>query len=130
MAYRARAMATLDELRRFALSLPETTEAPHHDASSFRVKGKIFATFPPHERHLNVMVDEDEARACAAEGSKAVEELWWGTRLAGVRVHLAEADSGRVRELLVEAWRRKAPKRVVATFDAGTAGDSGGGGSW
>jgi hypothetical protein len=32
--------------RHFALSLPEAVEAPHFEKSSFRVKGKIFATVP------------------------------------------------------------------------------------
>src|SRR5205085_6611083 len=36
----------LNEARRFALSLPQTTEAPHFDKSSFRVEGNIFATVP------------------------------------------------------------------------------------
>ena len=38
---------TLDDVRSFALSLPETTEAPHHERTSFRVRGKIFATALP-----------------------------------------------------------------------------------
>jgi hypothetical protein len=33
---------TLSQVRRFALSLPETTEEPHFDRTSFRVRGKIF----------------------------------------------------------------------------------------
>ena len=58
-------------------------------------------------------------------------DVWLEERAGGrTAAQIAEADSGRVQELLVDAWRRKAPKRVVATFDAGTAGDSGGGGSW
>jgi hypothetical protein len=31
----------IDTVRRFALSLPETTEEPHFDKSSFRVRGKM-----------------------------------------------------------------------------------------
>ena len=31
-------------LRNIALALPETTESPHFDKTSFRVKGKIFLT--------------------------------------------------------------------------------------
>ncbi|MDR7466128.1 MAG: MmcQ/YjbR family DNA-binding protein [Armatimonadota bacterium] len=49
----------IDRVRRFALSLPEATEEPHSDKSSFRVKGKIFATVPPDGRHLHVFVDEE-----------------------------------------------------------------------
>ena len=106
------------DVRKFALSLPETTEEPHFDATSFRVRGKIFATVPPEQRHLHIMVDEAEARACAAEDPDAFEELWWGKRLSGVRVRLRAANRARVNELLTEAWRRKAPKKLLAAFDA------------
>jgi len=38
-------MVTLDTLRNLALSFPETTEEPHFEKTSFRVKKKIFATY-------------------------------------------------------------------------------------
>jgi hypothetical protein len=34
---------------------------------------------------------------------------------------LSAADGGEVRELIVEAWRMTAPKRLVAAFDRGEA---------
>jgi predicted DNA-binding protein (MmcQ/YjbR family) len=39
-------MGGFQRAREFALSLPGTSEEPHFDMSSFRVKGKIFATVP------------------------------------------------------------------------------------
>ena len=39
----------MSQLRIFALSLPDATEEPHFNYSSFRVRGKIFATVPPDE---------------------------------------------------------------------------------
>lgn len=101
---------TLQEAREYALSLPQTSEAPHFDKNSFRVLGKIFATVPPDGDHLHIFVDEDAVRAAVAECPGACEELWWGKRLAGVRVTLSAADPELVRELLEEAWQRKAPK--------------------
>ncbi|HVF14904.1 MAG TPA: hypothetical protein VM942_09915 [Acidimicrobiales bacterium] len=66
-----------------------------------------------------MFVDEDEARAVTAGEAPAFDELWWGKRLAGVRVHLPSLGTAHlVRELLEDSWRRKAPKRVVAAFDA------------
>ena len=112
-------MTELEEARRFALSLPEATEEPHFDKASFRVRGKIFATVPPDGMHLHVLVDDYEARAAVAEDSSAFEELWWGKQLKGVRVSLTAAAPERVAELLEESWRRRAPKRLVAAFDAG-----------
>lgn len=108
----------LEAARRFALSLPETTEEPHFELWSFRVKGKVFATVPPDGDDLRIFVDEDETRAAVSADPAAFKELWWGKRLAGVQVNLAVADAGVVYALLEESWRRKAPKRLAAHHKA------------
>jgi len=41
------------EVRCYALSLPDTTEEPHFEYSSFRVRGKIFVTVPPDKEHIH-----------------------------------------------------------------------------
>jgi hypothetical protein len=110
-------VSDLAAARRFALSLPEATEEPHFEMSSFRVRGKIFATVPPDGAHLHVFVDELEASASAAENPDAFEPLRRGQRVRGLRVRLGPAPDARVRELLEESWRRKAPKRLVAAYD-------------
>jgi hypothetical protein len=101
----------LEEAREFALSLPETTEAPHFAKMSYRVVGKIFATVPTDGDHLHVFVDELQTREAVAERPEACEELWWGKQLAGVRVTLSAAEPELVRELLEDAWQRKAPRK-------------------
>jgi hypothetical protein len=108
---------TVDEVRAFALSLPEATEEPHFDSASFRIRGKIFCTVPPGDDRIHVFVEEDESRALAAADPAIFEELWWGKKLSGVRVHLAAADPQQVNELLEDSWRRRAPKRVIAAYD-------------
>ena len=112
-------MSDLEQARRFALSLPEVTEQPHHDMSSFRVRGKIFVTVPPDGEHLHVFVDEPEIAASLAEDPAAFEPLRWGQQVRGVRVNLAAAPADRVQELIEESWRRKAPKRLIADHDRG-----------
>jgi hypothetical protein len=104
-------------VRTLALDLPETVEAPHHDMTSFRVAGKIFATMPPTGDRVHVFVDEDEVAAYCAEFPAAVEELWWGKRLSGCRILLRQADRALVRELLTESWRRRAPRKLLVAFD-------------
>lgn len=104
----------ISEVRRFARSLPETTEEPHHDKASFRVRGKIFATVPPDEEHLHVLLDLEDAEAAVAESPASVELLLWGAKVSGVRITLAQADPSTVRELLEDAWRRRAPASLHA----------------
>ena len=113
----ARTPVTLARVRALALGLPGTTEQPHFDMTSFRVRGKIFATVPPDEQHLHVFVDEAESQACVAENPAAFEPLLWGSKPRGVRVNLAAAAADRVGELLEESWRRKAPAALVAELD-------------
>jgi hypothetical protein len=105
---------TTATLRRLALALPEATEEPHHDMTSFRVGGKIFATVPPEGDRVHVFISPDEVPAYCAEYPGHVEELRWGQRVRGCRVPLKTATSPLLRELLGEAWRRRAPKRLLA----------------
>ncbi len=108
-------MTTLRRARELALALPEATEQDHHGLASFRVRGKIFATVPD-DTHLRVMVDEMEIRAAVAENPRACHEFYWGKRLACVVVDLGVASPALVKELLVEAWARKAPKNLAREF--------------
>lgn len=99
---------SVEDARNLALSLPRVTEQDHHGMASFRICGKIFATVPD-EQHLRVMVDEDEIHAAVSENPAVFREFYWGRRLACLVVDLAGASPEQVRELLNEAWRRKAP---------------------
>lgn len=105
--------STLAQVRRFALSLPEVVEAPHFDKSSFRIKGKIFATVPPGGEYLHVFVENPERDVTAASAPATYEKLWWGKKVVGLRVTLARAKPADVQELLLSAWQRKAPKSVI-----------------
>jgi hypothetical protein len=105
-------MLSAKQVRELALALPEATEQDHHGRPSFRVGGRIFATLWTAEQ-LNVMVEEDGIRTYTQERGDVCEEVWWGKRLAAVRVALPRADSSLVRELLEQAWERKAPARLL-----------------
>ena len=103
---------TADEARKLALALPEAVEQDHHGRPSFRVNGKIFATLWD-EEHMNVMLDEGGIVQAVQTRPKVCEEVWWGTRLAAVRVDLAAADPKTLRGMLEEAWELRAPKRLL-----------------
>lgn len=101
----------LDEVAQIALALPEAVEQDHHGMRSFRVGGKIFATVPD-EQHVRIMVDQEDILAAVAEEPQACAEGWWGKQLACVVVEIQRASRPLVRELLQDAWRRKAPARL------------------
>lgn len=103
----------IDEVREYALSLPEASEEPHFKYSSFRVRSKIFATVPPDEEFIHVFVDEQRRELAIAMFPDAYEKLWWGKKVTGIKVALAKADASDVKDLLYSAWKQKAPKRLI-----------------
>jgi hypothetical protein len=109
----------LAAVRRRALALPETSEAPHHQYGSFRVRGKIFATFAPDQEWLHLFVDEDVREHALALDPGFLEPLRWGGKVVGLRVQLPRADAAVVGRLLEKAWRRKAPKSLATPGPAG-----------
>jgi len=102
----------ISDVRHFALSLPEVTEEPHFQYSSFRIRGKIFATIPPDGEHVHIFVGDEEREVALATAPEFVEKLFWGKRIAGLRVSLAKAKPKVVTTLLTQAWSRKAPKKL------------------
>lgn len=105
-------------VRRFALSLPEAEERETWETATFRVRGKIFMMFSERERHAWIKSVHDEQRALVAMDAEA----WFAPPYVGpsgwVGAVLSKADGDEVRELVVEAWRLTAPKRLVASFDS------------
>ena len=114
---------TLGEARAIALGMPEAVEVDHWGKPSFRIYGRIFATVPdPH--HLNVMIDPLDVESVVKVARSACSELHWGNEVRGVRVDLRHASRRLVGDLLEAAWRRRAPKRLVAACQAkGRRGD-------
>jgi hypothetical protein len=105
-------MVSGDEARELALALPEAVEQDHHGRPSYRVAGKIFAT-QWDESHMNVMLDEGGIRSAVHVDSETFEEVWWGKRLAAVRVDLRRIKAGELANVLEEAWELRAPKRLL-----------------
>ena len=95
------------------MALPEATEEPHFHLSSFRIKGKIFATLAPDGSYMNVFVDDEQREIMVNVDPKAYESLHWG-KIAYLHVHLAAAKARDLKTLLRCAWERKAPKKLVA----------------
>lgn len=110
---------TLSDVRRFGLQLPATTEEPHHDMGSLRVKGKIFVTWPADGSRVHIFVSEPRARELAAANPTQCEVLTWGAKVAGLRVALPALDGAALQGWIGEAWAAKAPTRLVKLRGAG-----------
>src|SRR3990172_11550223 len=51
-------MVTFETLRNLALSFPETTEEPHFEKTSFKIKNKIFATYDDKNKRACIKLSE------------------------------------------------------------------------
>ncbi len=105
-----------EQARQIALALPQASEAPHFDYTSFRIGSKIFATMPPGEEVLHVFVDEAQRAPLIDLQPDAYQTLHWGAKVVGIKVVLSRADAATVSQLLRQSWLRKAPKRLAATL--------------
>jgi len=101
----------LADVRRMAMALLGTTESPHHRYTSFRVRGRIYATAPTEGGSLHVFVDEQDRDRMVVLYPDTYEKLGWGRKIVGLRVNLDSARPDDVRALLRIAWQRKLGKR-------------------
>jgi len=106
----------LDQARKIALALPEVTEEPHFQSTSFRIRGKIIATVPPGNEFMHIFVQESQREEAITTNPDCVEKLWWGQKVAGIRVILAKANAALLKKLLRDAWINKAPKSLAAQY--------------
>lgn len=105
---------TGDDVRGYALSLPETVEQFAWDMPIFRVAGKLFLTLPEAETSMAVrcpILDRDEL--VAAEPHK----FWIAAHEANnawVRVRLAALDDREELEaIILDSWTLAAPRHLL-----------------
>ena len=99
---------TLEDVRTFALALPDTTEEPHHDYGSFRVRGRIFVTVPPGGELLHIFLPEQQRELALAMDPEFLEPVYWGSKVSGVRARLPCARKATVLALVEQAHAFKA----------------------
>jgi hypothetical protein len=113
-------MATARDVKRIALSLPETDEHPSYGGRpAYRVRKKGFAYMREDGESIAVPVsDFGEKEALLASDTRKFFTTPHYDGYAMVCVRYKEVDARELRELLTDAWRLKAPKRVLTEFDA------------
>ncbi len=112
-------MATEEDVRRIALSLPETTEKPSYGTPGFRVKDRLFARLRDEPGVLVVWcadLVEKEALILSEPAKFFTTPHYDGHPTVLVQVDAVDVDE--LTELLTEAWRIRAPKRLREAFDA------------
>jgi hypothetical protein len=113
---------TEDDARAAALALPETTERPCYGTPGFYVRGKLFArVWDGEDGVLVVRVADLETKELLLSAQPPI--CFTTPHYDGhphVLLRLAAVGREELTELLEDAWRTRAPKRVLAAFDAPT----------
>jgi hypothetical protein len=111
-------MATVDDVRRLALGLPESSEKPCYGTPGFYVRKHLFARIRSDAETVVVKVDMGERELLIG----AEPEIFFVTdhylNYAYVVVRIAAIGVDELLEVLTDAWRLAAPKRLLAAFDA------------
>lgn len=108
---------TLATVRRLALAFPGVEEGLSYGTPGFRVRGRFLARLWEDGTTLVVKCGDDERDFRI----KADPETYFTTDhyrgYPTVLVRLASVTVADLKDVLEEAWRRQAPRRLVAEFD-------------
>jgi hypothetical protein len=111
-------MADQEDVRRLALALPETAEKSMYGTPAFYVRKRWIARMVEDPGVVLIPVaSEEEKRELITADPEAFFTTPHYDGHASVLVRLPEVDADELGELITDAWRRRAPKRVVAAFD-------------
>jgi hypothetical protein len=111
-------VVTVDDARSVASTLPRSYEAVVRDQVRFRAGRIVYAAFSRDETLMGFAFPKEERDALvASEPDKFLLPRRSELRYNWVCVRLDTIDHDELRELVVDAWRMCAPKRVSAAYD-------------
>jgi hypothetical protein len=111
-------LATFDDLRTIALSLPGAYEDLHQGGPAFRVKGRKFALWWARGGRT-IMKLSPSHQALLFEARPETFSPCPVGRVNWSFVELGQLDREELRDLAVEAWRTVAPKSLSRAFENG-----------
>ena len=113
-----RIVLTVDDVRRFALTLPRTTEALAAGRVKFRIGRIVYVSFSRDETVMGFAFPKEE-RDWLVGGTpeKFIQPAASDLRYQRVLVRMAAIDETEMRELVLDAWRMVVPKRVAVAYE-------------
>ncbi|MDI5968097.1 MmcQ/YjbR family DNA-binding protein [Streptomyces sp. SL13] len=119
-------MVSYEEFLAAGLALPSAEERVTWGSDhTLRVNDKMFAVGSPGSAHVTVKAAKEEQAELLAADPLTFSVAPYVGRFGWVRVALERIGPDELRELLTEAWRSTAPKRLVRAFDAAGPKDAG-----
>ena len=112
-------MATVDDVRAIALSLPRAYEALVRDQVKFRVGRIVFVSLSRDETLMGFGFPKEERAALVANHPDTfVMPIKSDERYNWVRARMSALDPDLLRELVTDAWAMCVPKKVCAQYFA------------
>ena len=110
-------MVAVAEVRKLALSFPETDEHPHFERKAFRVKKKIFATLDEKRKRLMVKLSlTDQSVFCSFDKS-IIYPVPGGWGLKGATyIELISIKKAMLKDALTVAYCTTAPPKLAEKF--------------
>ena len=111
---------TIDELRAFCMALPGTHEkltwgdAEHEGDLTFRVRDKIYVITGPEGGGASIRTSLEQQAELMDAFPDAFSSSPYVGRFGWVSVRFDAVDDALLRDVIEGAWRRTAPKAVVA----------------
>ena len=103
--------------RRLALSLPEAVEKETWGHPTFRVRDRMFMTMDDDGRRVTVKATPEAQAALVGSEPETFSIPAYVGRHGWVAVALDSVDPQELAELVEDAWRMTAPKRLVRARD-------------
>lgn len=106
-------MITIDTFRKLALAFPETTEEPHFEKLSFRVKKKIFATYDDKNQTACVKLSEIDQDVFSSSDKTIVYPVTnkWGKQ-GWTIIEMKKVHKNLFADALTMAYCEVAPKKL------------------
>ena len=111
-------MITLDVIRELFADLPGVEEGYSYGTRAFKIKKKLLARILQKEDALVVKTDFDEREKLLQANPVTYYITDHYTNHPLVLVRLPSVQRHELRELLIKAWRKEAPKSLVEEFDS------------
>ena len=118
-------MVTMSDVRRFAMTLPLTTEGRVGGRVKFRVGRVVYLSFSRDETVMGFAFPKDQ-RDWLVGGTpdKFMQPDASDLRYHWVLVRLVAIDEKEMRELVLDAWTMVVPKRIADSYNANAMADS------
>lgn len=97
--------------------LPEVDHSTSYGTPALKVRGKLFCRLREDEVQIVVFCDFMEREALLQSDPDAFQVTPHYQEWPMVLITLAAVASDELFELLIESWRRRAPKRLLAAYD-------------